>query len=160
MNKKLFYLLPLIFSLSSCHTQRAVSSVTTEKTDLAQKRSETEQSVTTDSLFRSLTLSFDTLYVWVESPLATMPEDEPRQSLRLRAIRGSLNSRQQQTSTASSSVIATDTTSVAHSVSGESQESATKTVVYRPPDLTWIFGIAIVLLSAAALIIYRSRRKG
>jgi hypothetical protein len=89
-----------------------------------------------------------------------VPEDEPRQSLRLRAIRGSLNSRQQQTSTASSSVIATDTNSVAHSVSGESQESVTKTVVYRPPDLTWIFGIAIVLLSAAALIIYRSRRKG
>jgi hypothetical protein len=155
----IFIAVALSVAMCSCHSQRSVSSVTTEKTDLAQIRSEAEQSVTTDSLFHSFALSFDTLDVWIDSSLATLPEDEPRQSVRLRVIRGSLDTRQQQTSVASSSMIVADTTSVAHSSAGESQESTTKTAVYSPPDLTWLFGIAIVLLSATALIIYRSRRK-
>jgi hypothetical protein len=111
-------------------------------------------------LFQSLLLSFDTLDVWIDTqPRDSSPADLPRHNVRLRAVRGALATRQQHTSAASSSMTATDTVSVAHSASGESRESSTDTSVYSPPDLSWIFGIAIVLISAGALIIYRIRRK-
>jgi hypothetical protein len=153
------YSLLFTLTLTCCHSQRSVSSVATEETDLARSRTETIQSATADSLFRSLELSFDTLDVWIsDAPLTTAPEDEQRSALRLRAVRGSLAARRQQKSAASSQTTVADTIASAHSASGTSQSSSNDTAVYAPPDLTWLFGIAIVILTAAALIIYRIRR--
>ena len=146
--------------LCSCHSQKAVSTATAEETALNSSRRETNVTVNTDTLVRSLALSFDTLDVWIEDrQAATLPEDEHSKRVRLRAVRGSLATNQQQKSSATQLTTATDTASVAHSGTRESETSEKQTSVYRPPDLTWLFGIAIVILCAAALYIYRSRRK-
>jgi hypothetical protein len=155
----LLYLLPFTFSLISCHTQRAVCSVDTEQTDLALTHSESKVSVYTDSLIHSLSLAFDTLDIWMEAtPNNSIIEDKSTLSaVRIRAVRGSLIANQQQVSSATASVFIADSANVDHSENIETNLTENATSVYHPPNLNWILAVALII--AAAIILYRIRNK-
>jgi hypothetical protein len=162
----------------SCHSQKAVSSVDTEKTLLANTRNEVLQSVKTDSTLHSLAVSFDTLDVWVEdlfvvnndlSSYAYNKSDSTnlysnsfkKRNVHLRGIRADFNSQLKSTASDNSISVVSDSSSVAHAANSELNTENSQTAVYRPPNLTWIICIVLVLalLAIGVFIYYKVKRK-
>lgn len=162
----------------SCHSQKAVSSVDTEKTDLANTRNEVLQSVKTDSTLLSLAVSFDTLDVWVEdlfvvnndlysyaynkSDTTNMYSNSfKKRNVHLRGIRADFNSQLKNSASDNYISVVSDSSSVAHSVNSEFNAADNRTAVYRPPNMNWIIGIVLVLAFVAigAFIYYKVKRK-
>jgi hypothetical protein len=162
----------------SCHSQKAVSSVDTEKTLLANTRNEVLQSVKTDSTLHSLAISFDTLDVWVEdlfvvnndlSSYAYNKSDSTnlysnsfkKRNVHLRGIRADFNSQLKSTASDNSLSMVSDSSSVAHAANSELNAENSQTAVYRPLNLTWIICIVLVLalLAIGVFIYYKVKRK-
>lgn len=135
-------LFPLLFSLSSCSTQKKATAVETASTVDNSTHSLCAESARLDSAVRSFTVEFDSLFVEMETT-----DSIPRR-LRLQAKRASIGAQSQQVATLNEITVIADSAATQTNNSRES-ETATEQDVAKPPNIL----LFILMWCAAGYIV-------
>ena len=139
-------LLPLL--LGACRSQQQLTTTSSTLTDSVAGSSRTASALSADSLFSSLSFSFDTLAVTISRPA---PDSLPPTTISIIATRGHLASTHTASRASTLSTTSLDSITLHRSASLDYARSSTATTIYDPPNPTPLI-IALVLVALAYII--------
>lgn len=144
-----------VLLLTSCRSHKETAVEITALTDTISLQKQYMAVSVSDSLFRHLELSFDTLEAYVDVVSADT-SDKPRQNVRLRAVRGRLSSGYDRHTGTEVKSMSNDSMSVSRRVHDAESSRSDTDAVTTPPDGTKVL-VCIVL--AFAIVYYLCRRR-
>ncbi|MBD5296468.1 MAG: hypothetical protein HDS21_00070 [Bacteroides sp.] len=143
-------LLPLLLPplLGACRSQQQLTTTSSTLTDSVAGSSRTVSALSADSLFSSLSFSFDTLAVTISRPA---PDSLPPTTISIIATRGHIVSTHTASSASTLSTTSLDSITLHRSATFGSARSTSATAIYDPPNPTPLI-IALALVALAYLI--------
>lgn len=156
----------LLLLLSACHTKKTVATAERVETNTACVSACSTETAMAGSLLRFLSAELDSAEIFIE-PVGCDAEDRqdnsdtlrtpsaPRKTrLRVRAKRIRLDDKMNAEIVTASQTLQTDSISHHGQSVAETIEASDKVVGYNPPNLVWLFGLALVLLAAAFALVW------
>ena len=156
----------LLLLLSACHTKKTVATAEREETNTASVSASHIATAQAVSMLRFLSAELDSAEIIIE-PVGCDAEDRqdnsdtlrtpsaPRKTrLRVRAKRIRLDDKMNAEIVTASQTLQTDSISHHGQSVAEAIEASDKVVGYNPPNLVWLFGLALVLLAAAFALVW------
>ena len=156
----------LLLLLSACHTKKTVATAERVETNTASVSACSTETAMAGSLLRFLSAELDSAEIIIE-PVGCDAEDRqdnsdtlrtpsaPRKTrLRVRAKRIRLDDKMNAEIVTASQTLQTDSLSHHGQSVAETIEASDKVVGYNPPNLVWLFGLALVLLAAAFALVW------
>lgn len=156
----------LLLLLSACHTKKTVATVERVETNTATFSACSTETAMAVSMLRFLSAELDSAEIIIE-PVGCDAEDRqdfsdtlhtpstPRKSrLRVRAKHIRLDDKMNAEIVSASQTLQTDSLSHHGQSVAETIEASDKVVGYNPPNLVWLFGLAVVLLAAAFALVW------
>ena len=144
-----------VMVLTSCRSHKETAVEITALTDTISMQKQYMAVSVSDSLFRHLELSFDTLEAYVDVASADT-SDRPRHNVRLRAVRGRLSTGSDRHTGIEVKSMSNDSISVSRRMHDAERSRSETDAVTTPPDGTKVL-VCIVL--AFAIIYYLCRRR-
>jgi len=159
----------LVLLLASCHSKKTITTAEREVTSTAEVSALRTETAFAASMLRSLSAQLDSVEVIIEpvacdtlsrQPLAdclgTRPAPAARLRLRAKTIR--LDDNKVADITGDRQTLQTDSMECSGQSVAETVEASDTVVGYEPPNLVWLFGLALVLLSVAFALIRHIRK--
>lgn len=156
----------MLLLLSACHTKKTVATVERVETNTASFSACSTETAMAVSMLRFLSAELDSAEIIIE-PVGCDAEDRqdfsdtlhtpstPRKSrLRVRAKHIRLDDKMNAEIVSASQTLQTDSLSHHGQSVAETIEASDKVVGYNPPNLVWLFGLAVVLLAAAFALVW------
>lgn len=156
----------MLLLLSACHTKKTVATVERVETNTATFSACSTETAMAVSMLRFLSAELDSAEIIIE-PVGCDAEDRqdfsdtlhtpstPRKSrLRVRAKHIRLDDKMNAEIVSASQTLQTDSLSHHGQSVAETIEASDKVVGYNPPNLVWLFGLAVVLLAAAFALVW------
>lgn len=152
--------------LSACHTKKTVATVERVETNTASFSACSTETAMAVSMLRFMSAELDSAEIIIE-PVGCDAEDRqdfsdtlhtpstPRKSrLRVRAKHIRLDDKMNAEIVSASQTLQTDSLSHHGQSVADTIEASDKVVGYNPPNLVWLFGLAVVLLAAAFALVW------
>lgn len=156
----------LLLLLSACHTKKTVATAERVETNTACVSACSTETAMAGSLLRFLSAELDSAEIIIEpvgcddvyrqdfSDTLHTPSTPRKSRLRVRAKHIRLDDKMNAEIVSASQTLQTDSLSHHGQSVAETVEASDKVVGYNPPNLVWLFGLALVLLAAAFALVW------
>jgi hypothetical protein len=151
MRTKFLIVALIAMAMCACSTQKKVSAVEAVSTSDNSTHSLSAESASLDSVFRSLTIELDSLYLEVET------QDSVPRRMRLQAKRASIGAQSRQITMLDEVVVIADSTASQANNNREVNETSAEVAIAKPPDISLIIIIAIIIAAIGGYILYRHK---